>query len=226
MFKTLTTKLKDLYSSFKLANIIRSKHNTLTEDDLVAINILKELNKDNPKEIDWDSVPEPEIEDYGKEKNLLIVDDIKETLGLYSNDRRHMMEKYNYDLHDEYNIILCLGAKAGFIAEKIIRENKIHIDTAILDISLNCSVKLQSGTIVSITGISLAGELVDINPDVNIVIATVHNLDIKEPVILNYTAKYNLLTKRNIMDSYLNKNNTKRHEVLYSLLTGGVSCIE
>jgi len=183
----------------------------------------KELDKlltdiqDGVESIDYDKYGNPGISRVENGKTILILDDIQNMWYLYGEDFKDIKRVYDKDVNEDFNIITCLGPKAGFIAHKFIHENYEHVDYAILDITLGYGVKLTNGDYVEYDGIDVFLELYKRNPDLKFIFCTAHTLNKKNPTVGFFFKKFEDATGLNFSNYYLNKN-SERYKRIYELL--------
>lgn len=181
------------------------------------------IDMSNPKNkftnVNLKKVPDPEIccDNPGK-PIILIVDDQPTSIILLKMAFKDIKLRYGLDIHKDYHVVFATGAKAGTIAYKFIKENKI--DIAILDITLGEIVKGENDEIVEIDGADLGIILHESQPCCNTVFLTAHSLNRNNDLLTYYYTRYEQLTKLNIEDSYLSKNDDNKAETIYNLIQG------
>ena len=181
-------------------------------------NILDDI-QDSVVSIDYDRYPDPEIIDNGKEETILFLDDIPNMWYLYNTDMDRIKSEHGRDIRKEFNIIKCLGEKAGFTAHKFIFKDYKKVDYAILDITLGFGVKLTNSEYVEYDGIDVLLELYKRNPDMKFIFCTAHTLNKKNPTVGYFFKKFESATGLKFEDHYVNKN-SDRYKDIFKLLYG------
>ena len=172
--------------------------------------------------INGDSVSIYRDLDIGSDKpTILFLDDIVGTNILYESDMKKIKLRYEKDVKNDFNIMFCFG---GTCAETLIEEfvrKDIHIDYALLDITIKTIFKIDCDTAMEVDGVDLALLLMKYNHDIKILFATGHTLNKYNKTMQEYINKFEFGTGENILDHYLNKNATDRVTPIYKLLYEG-----
>lgn len=171
-------------------------------------------------ELDFSIYPEPVIEgNLESDKNMLILDDYDLTNILYVNDIKKMKSVYNKDVEADFKIYKCLNSDSGFQAYKLINLDKVRIDYGVLDLTLGCMVKLPNNEYVEIDGSDIGIYIKKSNPNAKIIFVTAHTMNKDNSMINGYYTKLKEVGI-DLYSSVCNKNNVKRHEIIYKFLYG------
>jgi len=196
-------------------NVIKIIKNLFRREEVIVESDLKFIKKDLPVDIDYDTFDDVEMMSNDKDKfNMLLMDDFLEQFTLYDLDFKKIKREYFYDVKDKINIIKAAGKYAGFMTYKLLKSNKIRIDFALLDLTLETSIKISNGDIIEYDGIDIAFELLDRNKDCIILFCTAHSLNKKDPLMSFYIKKFEERTNLNFDDFYMSKASI-RHKRIY-----------
>lgn len=203
-------KLIRIYLDFKskLKSLFVNKQ---VQDDIILTEMREVLNSINySEEIDYNRIPSAEVTIINKKlPYLLILDDIPETISLYSTDFRNINRLYNYNVEEEFNTVKCLGVKAGLTAHKYLELEDGYVDYAILDITLGYIIKFKNGDFEEFDGIDIAIKILEKNPKAKIIFSTAHTMNRRNPDIIRYINKFESATGKDINNYYINKNSDR-----------------
>lgn len=169
--------------------------------------------------IDYEEYDELVTVNENNDKVLFILDDIPDSLTLYKIDFNNIKRRYGLDIENDFAIVRCVGATAGFKAHKHIVVNNNKIDYAILDITLGYIKKLNNGEYLEFDGVDIAIDILNANPDAKILFSTAHTLNKRNPTMQYYFGKFERLTGKKIEEFYLHKN-SNRVEPIKNMLYG------
>jgi len=147
---------------------------------------------------------------------ILIMDDIIDTYSLYEIDFTKMQIKYQRDIFAEFNVMVALGAEAGFIAYKYIAE-KYPIDYAILDITIGSIMKFDNGEFLDIDGVDIGIAILKRGKS-KVLFSTAHTLNRKNLVMEYYITKFEEYNGGDISKYSISKNGN-RVEPIFNFLT-------
>lgn len=213
----------------KIDEVLKTEETKQPIPDVTIKDTKQEISTEDPSKIlsseilseyDFDGIARPEVIDKGKEKTILVVDDVIYTNILYQSDFKKIKEKYNKDIEEDFNIVKCLGSTAGYSAYRYTIVEGHKVDIAIIDITLGYRVNIANKYYVEIDGIDLAYHLVQKYPDIKFIMCTAHTLNLNNSVVKRYYNKMGIYLNYNLEDKYLNKNDD-RVEKLYELIYGG-----
>jgi len=141
-------------------------------------------------------------------KNMLLMDDAMMQFGLHALDFNKIKRNYHCDVDDKFNVYMCKGRYAGFIAHDLIL-NLEYLDVAILDLTLETRVKLKNGNIYSYDGIDIAVLIKSKFPKCRFKFFTSHNMNHRDESIIYYVEKYKQLLGGNIMAKVISKSDNR-----------------
>ena len=171
---------------------------------------------------DYDDVALPDIlGNINSNKVLLLLDDQPAVFDLYDMDFVTIKRRYDFDVMDEFKVVKCVGIDAGFIAHKYLIDNTDSIVIALLDITLGKMVKIESGETLEFDGIDIALEILAKHPRCKINFCSGHFLSNDNRTLTKYVTKFEK-TGMKLQDYYFNKNDSKRTDKIYQLMTDEV----
>lgn len=151
----------------------------------------------------------------GKPK-ILIMDDLKITLSLYTTDFDLIKIKYGVDVYEDFEIYLALGKEAGYQACKFIRDSKPEY--LVLDITIENLTKFDDGNYLDLDGLDIAKYNDNNNPGSKFIISTAHKLTnnkSKENIVTKFKKYFGVHIKHHSMSK-----NVDREINLYNFLYG------
>ena len=167
--------------------------------------------------IDFTLYTKPLLVNEDTKPNIMIVDDIPDTRFIYHIDFKKIKRDKGLDVYKDFGVVECFSEDAGFMAFDYARRAE-HIDYAILDITLENNIKLDTGEFLQIDGIDIAIELRKHNPNIKILFSTAHTMNRRNTLMDYYFTKFaNYTDGEDLMDYYLNKNGD-RATAIYNLL--------
>lgn len=183
----------------------------------------KKTRDDLIREFDYSKYPEPNIINPEKEQTLLILDDLPDTLCLFTVDFERIERKYKRNPYNDFKIVELIGKECGFSAHKYIKHQlatgKSKVDIAILDITLGYMERVEGGDVIEFDGIDVAIELLKVNPNTKIIFATAHTLDRRDRTMAYYYNKFEKATGKTLDAFYLHKLGDRTDE-FHSLIYG------
>jgi len=159
------------------------------------------------------------IQYHRNKKTILVLDDNPGIISFLIDDLKYFHDKGKLNL-DEFNILEVSSADAGFIFEAIFTKGNLHIDYAIIDITLGGSLTTNEG-IKKYTGVDVFEIIYKENKELKYIFYTGNNLNTYIKSNQNLVMQYNNLTNKDIKDKVLFKTSldmdTRRKE-LYRML--------
>jgi len=175
---------------------------------------LKEENSNLPQTIQYNLMdPILVIGNEEADKSILLMDDFVEQFTLYELDFNRVKRQYEFDILKEFKVYEAMGAYAGFTTHKLLEEID-NLNIAVLDMTLEMSIKLSNGEIIEYDGVDIAIEILEKFPDCQIVFCTAHSLNKRDPVMSQYITKFEDKTKLKFDDFYMSKADL-RYKVIY-----------
>jgi len=175
---------------------------------------LKEENSNLPESIQY-NLMDPILIKGNEEasKSILLMDDFVEQFTLYELDFNRVKRQYEFDILKEFKVYEAIGVYAGFTTHKLLEEID-DLSIAILDMTLEMSIKLSNGKIIEYDGVDIAIEILEKFPECQIVFCTAHSLNKRDPLMSQYITKFEDNTKLKFDDFYMSKADT-RYKVIY-----------
>jgi len=187
--------IKKMFSKNKVIEDTINKNRERLDEDVES----------RPEDVDCSVYDLPSISgNIDAKYNMLLMDDFEEQFTLYNLDFKRLKRDNVMDINKEFKIYNAKGINAGFETCKLLNTDVI-IDVALLDLTLETSVKLKSGELIVKDGVDIAIKLLETNPNCKFVFCTAHNLNKRDPLIQQYIAKFNKTTGLDFNDYYLSK---------------------
>jgi len=175
---------------------------------------LEEVKSNLPSEVDYNNMePVKIIGNPNSKLGILLMDDFVEQFTLYELDFNNIRRKYDFDVLKGFKIYEAIGQYAGFTTHKLIREIP-NLELAILDMTLEMSIKLCNGDIVEYDGVDIAIDIMERFPECEIVFCTAHSLNKRDPLMSKYIKKFEESTGKEFDPYYMSKAD-KRSELIY-----------
>jgi len=176
------------------------------------------ISAEDKEVLDYDSLGEPRITgNLEATESIILLDDKIEQFRLYDIDINRIKKQHNTDIMADYKLYNFEGKYCGFIAK-----NHIHnLDNpvlALLDITLETTIRLSTGEVVTYDGIDIGIMIHDLYPKCKILFCTAHTFNRRNPTMSKYIDKYEQHTKTSIDGHYLSKSAGRAktiHEFLY-----------
>jgi hypothetical protein len=164
-------------------------------------------------------------DEYGDKHSplkMVIVDDLETIVSYYINLLEQYSKRYDVDIFKNYHVLLFTGDKCGYRAYKYIMENKIQL--ALLDITLNQSIKYQLGDdtyYMTIDGPDIASLISNKYPDVRYMFNTAHRISDDNTILQKYLIKIKAICNKHMLDYnrlFINKDSTNIIDAINSYL--------
>jgi len=167
---------------------------------------------------DFSKVPEVKTGE-GTGPNLLIVDDIPETMYLMKSTSNELRRRHTHDFFTDFAVTPILMIGCGFTTYKYVMTPGVKIDYALLDISIATRASVQKIDILELDGIDIADIILKKNPEAKVRFFTAHTLGRDDKRMDGYYKKCKALLGTDLLDMTIFKN-SDRFDSLNTFLYG------
>jgi len=175
---------------------------------------LEEVKLNLPSEVNYNAMdPVKIIGNENSDYRILLMDDFVEQFTLYELDFNRIKRRYEYDILKEFKVYEAIGAYAGFMTHKLLNELP-GLNVAVLDMTLEMSIKLSNGDIIEYDGVDIAIDIIKRFPECEIVFCTAHSLNKRDPLMSKYITKFEEATGKEFDPYYMSKAD-KRSDIIY-----------
>ena len=176
MIISFLKKIKDLFTFNKTAKTHHIGSDEFEQKMEIIAGITKALTSSRPvNESEVEYKTKPIFVNNKKDKTILFLDDLVETRILLDNDLDHIKNKYGINILEEYNVIICYGGDASYVAKRFIEnEDYGKIDYAFVDLTMEGHLNYLKGTFDDIDGIDIYEILLNKNPEIKVKFLTAH----------------------------------------------------